>query len=164
MTSVSQKGWQYFASSKMPRLYWDFGLAKKSLEKNENPWTPCVTALYALSVSLDLMMKEGLENIFARHSRVGKMCRDGIKAMGLTPLADPKYASNTVTAVNLPLGVEYKALSKLLREEYKVVITGGQGTLDGKIFRIGHLGFVYEKDVEEVLAALKLAIPRVTPK
>lgn len=160
MVSLDQKAWQYFEKAKMPRFYWDFGRCRKSHEKLENPWTPCVPAIYAFSVSLDMMLKEGLNNVFARHIRVAKATREGCKALGLTLLADPKYASNTVTAVNLPPGVEYKNLSKILREEYKVVISGGQGALDGKIFRIGHLGWVNEKDIEEVMAALKLALPK----
>ncbi len=161
MVSVNQKGWQAFAAAKMPRFYWDFGRAKKSLENGENPWTPCLTGIYALSVSLDMILKEGLENVYARHARVAKATREGVKALGLTLLADPKFASNSVTAVNLPPGVEYKKLSKTLRDDYKVVISGGQGALDGKIFRIGHLGWVNEKDIEEVMSALKLALPKV---
>ncbi|MDP2917154.1 MAG: alanine--glyoxylate aminotransferase family protein [Dehalococcoidia bacterium] len=161
MVSINQKGWQANATAKMPRFYWDFGKAKKYLEINENPWTPCLPAIYAMSVSLDMMLEEGLNNIIARHARVAKAAREGVKALGLTPFADPKYASNTVTAVNLPQGVEYKKMSKMLREEYKVVVSGGQQSLDGKIFRIGHLGWVTEKDIEEVISALKLAIPKV---
>ncbi len=69
--------------------------------------------------------------------------------------------SNTVTAVKVPAGVDGKALNKLMREEYDTVLAGGQASLTGKIFRIGHLGLVNEKDINDCLAALKAALPRV---
>ena len=157
--SVSPKAWEFFNQAKMPRFYWDFGKAKKYLEKEETPWTPGITTVYALSTGLDILIKEGLQNIFARHARVARATREGVKALGLKQLADEKFASNTVTAVWLPAGIEYKALSKMLREEKEVVITGGQDTLEGKIFRIGHLGWVSENDMSIVIAALKKALP-----
>jgi aspartate aminotransferase-like enzyme len=70
------------------------------------------------------------------------------------------YASNTITAVNVPAGVEAKKLLQILRDEYKIVLAGGQAKLDGKIFRIGHLGWVEEKDMQEVLSGLKTALPK----
>jgi aspartate aminotransferase-like enzyme len=157
--SVSPKGWEYYAKAKMPRFYWDFGKAKQYLEKDETPWTPAITAIYALSIGLDILTKEGLQNIFARHAKVARATRDGIKALGLKQVADEKYASNTVTAVWLPAGIEYKALSKNLRDKFQVVITGGQGALDGKIFRIGHLGWVNENDIKECMTALTAVLP-----
>jgi aspartate aminotransferase-like enzyme len=159
--SISPKAWDFYAKAKMPRFYWDFGKAKSYLEKEENPWTPAITTVYALSVGLDMLIKEGLPNIVARHHRVAEATRSGVKAMGLKLLADEKFASDTVTAVMLPPGIEYKALSKILREEKQVVITGGQGALDGKIFRIGHLGWVEEKDIKECLDALKAVLPKM---
>ena len=159
--SVSPKAWEFFNQAKMPRFYWDFGKAKKYLEKEETPWTPGITTVYALSTGLDILMKEGLQNIFARHARVARATREGVKALGLKQLADEKFASNTVTAVWLPSGIEYKALSKMLREEKEVVITGGQDTLEGKIFRIGHLGWVEEKDIKECMDALRYVLPKL---
>jgi aspartate aminotransferase-like enzyme len=87
------------------------------------------------------------------------MTRDGIKKLGLPLFADPARASNTVTAVGIPGGLDGKKLRQVLREEYKVVLAGGQQTLDGKIFRIGHLGMVDEKDVKEILSAMKKVLP-----
>jgi aspartate aminotransferase-like enzyme len=158
--SVSQEAWKAFAQAKMPRFYWDFGKAKSYLEKGENPWTPAVSIVFALTVALDMILKEGIKNIFARHARVGKMTRDGIKALGLPLFADEKYASNTVTSVGIPEDLDGAKLRQILRTEYGVVLSGGQQKLDGKIFRIGHLGMVDEKDIQEVLAAIKAALPK----
>jgi aspartate aminotransferase-like enzyme len=88
------------------------------------------------------------------------MTRDGIRALGLPLFAEATHASNTVTAVGAPEGLDVKKLRQILREEYKVILGGGQQRLDGKVFRIGHLGLVSEADIKEVLAALKSALPK----
>ncbi|HTY82178.1 MAG TPA: alanine--glyoxylate aminotransferase family protein, partial [Dehalococcoidales bacterium] len=136
MVSVSADAWKAFAQAKMPRFYWDFGQAKKYLEKAENPWTPAVSIVFAFDVALDMILKEGLQNVFARHVKIAKMMRDGSKALGLSLFVEEKYASNTVTAVNIPEGMDGKKFREILRDEYKIVITGGQQKLDGKIERV----------------------------
>ena len=160
MVSVSEEGWRAHAEAKMPRFYWDFTKAKNSLEKGQTPWTPAVSIVFALQVALDMMLKEGLANIVARHARVGKAAREGIKSLGLSLFAEESHASNTVTAVAVPEGLDVKKLRKILKEEHRVVLAGGQQKLDGKIFRIGHLGWVNEKDIEAVISALKVALPQ----
>jgi aspartate aminotransferase-like enzyme len=160
MVSVSAEAWQAYAQAKMPRFYWDFGKCKSYYEKLENPFTPVVSVIVAFDAALDLMLKEGLANVFARHTRISQMAREGFKALGLSLFADPAHASNTVTAVSIPGGVDGKKLRQLLRDEYQVVVAGGQQSLDGKIFRVGHLGYVSENDIKEVLAAVKDALPK----
>jgi aspartate aminotransferase-like enzyme len=158
--SVSPEAWKVQAVAKIPHFYWDYARAKKSYdEKKENPWTPAVNIVYGLSVSLKMLHKEGMENVYKRHATCAQMMRDGIKKMGLPLFADPKYASNTVTAVSIPEGLDGKKLRQVLRDEYKVVLAGGQQTLDGKIFRIGHLGMVDEKDIKEILTAIQKVLP-----
>jgi len=160
--SVNQKAWEYFAKAKMPRFYWDLGKAKDYLAKEENPWTPAVNIIYGLPVSLDMILKEGLQNVFARHAKIAKICRDEAKAFGLKLVAeDEKFASNTVSSVYLPAGIDYKALSKNMRDEYKITITGGQGALDGKIFRVGHQGWVSEAAIKECMTALKAVLTKM---
>jgi aspartate aminotransferase-like enzyme len=107
-----------------------------------------------------MMLKEGLPNIFARHARLSQKVRDGVKAMGLSLFADPAHASNTVTSVAGSKGLDTKKLVKLMREEEHVVLAGGQRTLDGKIFRIGHLGWVNDKDIDNLLVSLKKMLPK----
>jgi aspartate aminotransferase-like enzyme len=161
MVSISERGWKAHAQARIPRFYWDFTKAKSYLEKNQTPWTPGISILFALDVSLDMMLKEGLANIFARHAKLGDMTRKGVKALGLTIFpTDEKYASNTVTAINASEKMNVSKLQQILREEYKVVVSGGQGDLTGKIFRIGHLGWVTEADIKETLAAIGKALPK----
>lgn len=159
--SVSPEAWKAHANAKMPRYYWDFTQAKRYFERGQTPWTPAVSVVFAMDVALDLMLEEGLDNIFARHARVAKAARDGVKQMGLSLFADEKYASNTVTAINAPEGLDVRDLRRILREKHEVVLGGGQGKLEGKIFRIGHMGWVDESNIEKVLICLKLALGEV---
>jgi aspartate aminotransferase-like enzyme len=160
MVSVSPEAWQAHAKAKMPRFYWDFAHARSYLEKGQTPWTPALSTVFALEVSLEMMLKEGLPNIIARHARVGNATRAGVKSLGLSLFADENYASNTVTAVAASDGLDSKKMLKILREEHQVVLGGGQQRLDGKIFRIGHLGWVTESDIETVISALKVVLPQ----
>lgn len=160
MVSVSKNAWQAYSEAKMPRYYFDFGKAKNYLEKEQTPWTPAVSICYALDAALDLILSEGLPNIFARHARVAQIAREGIKSMGLSLFPQEDHASNTVTAANASDKINASKLVQILRDEYDVVISGGQQKLSGKIFRIGHLGFVSEKDIKLVLEALNQALPK----
>ena len=160
MVSVSEKAWQAHTQAKMPRYYWDFTEAKDYLQRGQTPWTPAVSICYALDTTLDLMLSEGLPNIFARHAKIAQMTRKGIRALGLSLFTEDNYASNTVTAVKASDKLDVAKLIQVLRNEYNVVIAGGQRKLSGKIFRIGHLGLVEENDVITVLEALAKALPK----
>ena len=160
MVSVSQEAWQAHSKAKMPRFYWNFTRAKSYLEKWQTPWTPAISTVFALSISLEMMLREGLHNIIARHARVAKVARDGVKSLGLPLFADESYASNTVTAVASADGLDTKKMLQILREEHKVILGGGQQRLDGKIFRIGHLGWVTEDDIKTVISALGVTLPQ----
>ena len=160
MVSVSQEAWQAHSKAKMPRFYWDFTQAKNYLERGQTPWTPALSTIFALSTSLELMLKEGLPNIIARHARVSQVARDGIKSLGLSLFAPESHASNTVTAVAATNGLDAKELVRIMREEHKVVLSGGQQSLAGKIFRIGHMGWITEDDIEAVISALRVALPK----
>jgi len=160
MVSVSQEAWRAHDSARMPRFYWDFAQAKSYLEKGQTPWTPAISVVFVLSVALDMMLKEGLPNIIARHARVGGATREGVKSLGLSLFAEEAYASNTVTAVSSSDGLDTKKLLRILREEHRIVLGGGQQKLDGKIFRIGHLGWVTEDDIEAVISVLKVVLPQ----
>ncbi len=160
MVSVSQKAWQAQSQARMPRYYFDLAKAKSFLEKGQTPWTPAVSTFYALSTALELIEQEGLPNVFARHVRVATTAREGIKSLGLSLFPDEAFASNTVTAIKTPQGIDAKKLLQILREEYEVTLSGGQQKLEGKIFRIGHLGWVTEADIAEVITKLQVALPK----
>jgi aspartate aminotransferase-like enzyme len=146
----------------MPRFYFDLKAARQYLERGQTPWTPNVAAFYGLSAALDKLLDQGMESVFEHHAHIGQLTRDGVKELGLDLLAqDEARASNTVTAVKIPQGVDGPRLVRLMHDDEHVVLAGGQGKLVGKIFRIGHLGYVSREDIEEVLAALERVLPKV---
>jgi aspartate aminotransferase-like enzyme len=160
--AMSERGWKANESARMPRFYLDLAKARDFLQKGQTPFTPAVSIFFGLDVALERMVEEGPESIHTRHAKIGEMVREGVKALGLELLAeDEKYASNTVTAVKCPEGVDVKELRNTLEDEHKVVVAGGQGKLAGKIFRIGHLGLASEEDIRGTLEALAEALPRV---
>ncbi len=159
MVSISPRAWDAYKLARMPRFYWDLGKARASLERGQTPATPAVSILFALDVALGLMEREGMSNIFARHHRCAERTRRGVKDLGLDLFADEAHASDTVTAVKIPDDLDVSQLLQVLRSE-GVVLAGGQGPLAGKMFRIGHLGWINESDVDEILAALSRALPR----
>ena len=107
-----------------------------------------------------MMAREGQANIIARHRRVADLVRGRAKSLGLKLFPDEKFASNTVTCLRAPEGVEVKPMLKYLREEEGITLAGGQGQLEGKTFRIGHLGWVDEKDGEVVMKGVEKALAR----
>jgi aspartate aminotransferase-like enzyme len=160
MVAISDEAWKANAEAKMPRFYWDFAKAKSYLEKGQTPWTPAISVVFALEVALDMMLNEGLSKIIARHARMAEKTRKGVEALGLKLFAEEGYASNTVTSVAAPEGLDVKEMLRILREEHQTVLGGGQQHMAGKIFRIGHLGWVTDEDIDNVLAALKIALPQ----
>ena len=149
---MGERGWAANTEAKMPRFYFDAAKTRDSLAKLQNPWTPALTVYYAMDAAFETLRAEGLEGIFTRHQSIAQYTRDRVKAFGLALVpVDETYASNTVTAVWWPEGVDGKAISKRAREEFGLVIGGGQGKLEGKIFRVGHLGYVSKDDVVQAL-------------
>ncbi len=142
----------------MPRYYFDWELGRKSLEKWQHSTTPPLSIFYALDVSLEMMLAEGREAIFERHQRMGDYVRWRAKEMGLHLLADHKNASNTVTAIRIPEGIDSKRLLNTLREQDHIVFGGGQQHLEGKIFRVGHLGFFEEVDLVEAMDKMEMRL------
>ncbi len=162
MVSISTRAWQAVEQAKMPRFYFDLTKAKDFLEKSQTPWTPAVSQFYAMDVALNTLIAEGIGGIVERHVGLGEHTRRGVKALGLELFAaDEASASNTVTAVKVPDGVDGGALNKMMREEYGVVMAGGQAKLAGKIFRIGHLGWASVEDLDATFDALRQALPRL---
>jgi aspartate aminotransferase-like enzyme len=158
--SVSPRAWERQARSSLPKFYFDWQLARRSAEKGETPWTPAVSLFYALQVGLQIMREEGLAQIFERHRQLAQFTRDGLADLGVRLFADARFASPTVTTAHVPEGVDARGLLKALQERHGVVLAGGQAELEGKIFRIGHMGWVQQEDLAAVLRALQVELDR----
>jgi len=162
MISVSPLAWEYYEKAKLPRFYWDIKLAKKFLDDGATPFTPAISQIFALRKSLDNILSRGLENNFKRHEILGNAVRKGISSIGIFKLlAEEKYASNTVTAVVPPPELNPDDLRKRLRQEFGVVLAGGQGELKGKIFRIGHVGYIEPSDILITLSSIEIILERM---
>lgn len=154
MLSVSTRAWAAHSAAKLPRYYWDFTEAKRYLEKWETPYTPAVSLLYALQASLALITQEGLPNVFARHERLRDRVRSAVRRMDLSLFAPDAIASRTVTAIHVPPGLTASDMLAAMRDR-GVIIAGGQDAYKEQIIRIGHMGFVTEHDIDEVMSALE---------
>lgn len=161
MAVMSERAWEAHLEARMPRFYWDFSKARKYGERGTAPFTPAVSVVYALHEALRLMSAEGQEAVFARHHRLATRIRKGIEELNLELFADPSVRSDAVTAVRVPQDVDGKGLLRVLRERYGVVLAGGQGNLEGTIFRIGHLGWIRDEDVDQLLDALRAALEEI---
>lgn len=145
-------------TARLPRFYFDWESTRKKLELGQHPTTPPVSLFFALDLAMEEMLAEGRTAIFERHQRIGDYVRWRAKDMGLKLLADHAYASNTVTAILAPEGIHTKTLLKTLREEDHIVLGGGQEQLDGKVFRVGHLGFFQEVELVEAMDKIELRL------
>ena len=161
--SISPRAWEASKEAKLPRFYFDFGRHKSYFEQGQTPWTPAVSVMYSLDVTLSAMLANGMGAVHEHHASIGRRAREGVKSLGLKLFAtDERYASDTVTSIHGPEGVNLGDLLKLLRTEYNTVLAAGQGPMMlGKVFRIGHMGYVSEADIDAVLDALREALPRV---
>lgn len=160
--SVNERAWERAAQTegKQPRFYFDLKRHAESAKTGQTPWTPAVSVWFQLDRSLEIMFAEGMENIYARHRRIGSMVRDGVRALGLELLADEGVESDTVTAIKIPAGVDGGQVTKIAREEFQTVFAGGQGALRGKLLRFGHLGYVNDDDVRAGLDALEKSLAK----
>ncbi len=152
--SVSQKAWQLVEDSRCPKYYFDLKEAKKALDKTDTPFTPAITLIIALCESLKMIKQDGLENVFLRHKKMADATRAAMKALGLELFA-PLAASDVVTAVKVPQGIDGEKMVKTMRDTYGVTIAGGQAELKGKVFRIAHMGFIEEFDIIAGISCLE---------
>ncbi|GAC1338129.1 MAG: alanine--glyoxylate aminotransferase family protein [Candidatus Dormibacteria bacterium] len=157
MIAVSKAALAAAESSTCPSFYWNFAREKKFQDKQQTYTTPPIQVMYAVQEGLRMIEEEGLENVYARHRRCADMVRAGVEAIGLRLFATPEHRSNTVTAIHAPVddAAALKSLLGDLRTQRGLVLAGGQGQLVGRIFRIGHLGAVDERDVYSILATLE---------
>jgi len=156
--AVGPKAWEAYKTANLPRFYLDLGKARKDAAKNSTPFTTSVNMVMALQASLEIMQREGLENIFARHLRHRDATRAAMKALNLPLLAPDEAASHSITAVIPPEGLEAEKIRATIKKKFDIVMAGGQDHLNGKIFRIGHLGFVGDRDILTAISALEASI------
>jgi aspartate aminotransferase-like enzyme len=155
--AMSDRAWAAYATSDLPKFYLDLGPYRKTAAKDSNPFTPAVNLYFGLEAALDMMQKEGLEAIFARHERHRAAAQAGMEAIGLPLFAAKGHGSPAITAV-APEGLDAELLRKTVKEKFDILLAGGQDHLKGKVFRIGHLGYVCDRDVLTAVSAIEATL------
>jgi aspartate aminotransferase-like enzyme len=158
--SVSDKAWKIVEKSKLPRYYFDYAKERKSLAKGESSYTPATSLIVTLHAALQYIKKLGLENLIGNAALLAEATREAATALGLTHFA-PDSPANAMTAINAPAGIESTKVVKEMRSRFGAILTDGQGSMKGHMFRIAHLGYYDFLDLIAVLGALEIALVKV---
>ncbi len=155
--SVSKKAWEASKSSDLPKFYLDLQSYKKSLLNNSNPYTPAVNLMFALDESLKMMREEGLDNIFKKHEKHKLATSEAAKELKLNLFAKEGSLSPAITAIEAK-DFDAELFRKTIQIKYGIQLAGGQDHLKGKIFRVGHLGYISDHDIISVISAIGLTL------
>jgi aspartate aminotransferase-like enzyme len=155
--ALSDKAWKFVERSDLPKYYFDFKKELKSAKKNQSSYTPAISLYVGLRETLNMIRKEGLENVFRRHENLAAATRAAVKALGLELFA-PETPSNALTAVKIPMGIDGLKLQDLFFEKFGITVAEGQDRVKGKIIRIAHLGYYERLDMIMVISALEMLL------
>ena len=159
IVAVSQKALAAHRSAKCPRCFFDFADMIRTNKDGFFPYTPATTLLRGLRASVDMLLAEGLDNVFARHRRVAEGARLGVAAWGLKLCAkEPKWHSDTVTAICVPAGFNSDDVVKTAYYRYRMSLGVGLSKVAGRVFRIGHIGHINEITILQALAGCEMAL------
>ena len=159
--AISHKALEASKKATMPKHYWDWNAMLENNKTGFYPYTPATTLIYGLDEALDMLMEEGLDNVFARHARLAEATRLAVKAWGLEILCkNPAEYSNTLTTVLLPEGYDADNLRKTILDEYNMSLGASFKKVQGKVFRIGHLGDLNEIMLMGVLSGVEMGLTK----
>jgi aspartate aminotransferase-like enzyme len=159
IVAVGERCRAAYQRSRYPRFFWDYEAMRKAAGEGSGPTTPPLSLLYAFDAALNMMLDEGIEQVWARHASLGAQMRAGVERLGLALFADPAWASNTVTAIRMPAGVSSAAVIKTLATDHGIDVASWQGKGEEQVIRVGHMGWCDAEDLEIVLDALAEVIP-----
>jgi len=155
--TLSDRAWDRTKKAKLPRFYFDLNLERKNQQKGSGAFTPAVSLIFGLRASLNMMEREGLDKVYARHARLCRATRAAATALGLKLLA-PDSPSPAATGLYLPEGIDADRVLEYLRDHMSVTLAEGQDQLKGKVVRIAHVGYMGAFDVVTAIAALEMAL------
>jgi aspartate aminotransferase-like enzyme len=155
--AFSDRAWEKTKQAKLPRFYFDLNLERKNQQKGSGAFTPAVSLIFGLRASLEMMEREGLEKVYARHARMCRATRAAATALGLKLLA-PQSPSPAATGIYMPDGIDADQVLDYLRDKMNVTLAEGQDQLKGKVIRIAHVGYMGAFDVITAIAALEMAL------
>ena len=156
---ASAKALEANKTAKYPKGYWKWAPILAQNKDGMFPYTPATNMLFALREALTMLQEEGMQAVFARHARLAEATRRAVQAWGLENVCkDPKYASNTVTSIYTPEGVNADQVRNVIYDKFNIALGSGLGQLAGKNFRIGHLGDFNETMLTGVLAGVEVGM------
>ncbi len=156
---VSEKALEAGKSASLPRCFFDYRDMIKANAQGYFPYTPATTLLRGLRASVDMLLEEGLSNVFARHHRLASAVRAAVDAWGLHNCAQaPRWFSDTVTAVVVPDTFDANDIIKTAYHRYDLSLGAGLNKVAGRVFRIGHLGWMNELMILQALGGVELAM------
>jgi alanine-glyoxylate transaminase / serine-glyoxylate transaminase / serine-pyruvate transaminase len=159
IVAVSPKALEAAKSAKCPRGFFEFADMIRANKDGYFPYTPATTLMRGLRASVDLLLGEGLENVFARHNRLAESVRLAVKEWGLTLCAkEPKWHSDTVAAICVPKGFNSDDVVKTAYHRYRMSLGVGLSKVAGRVFRIGHIGNINELMILQALAGCEMAL------
>jgi aspartate aminotransferase-like enzyme len=155
--ALSERAWERTGKAKLPRFYFDLRLERKNQQKGSGAFTPAVSLIFGLRASLEMMQREGLDRIYARHARMARATRAAATALGLQLLA-PESPSPAATGVILPEAFDADQVLDYLRDHMGITLAEGQDQLRGKVIRIAHVGYMGAFDIVVAIAGLEMAL------
>ena len=160
--AASDKAFAMHEKCQYPSFYFDWTAHRKNLADDTTPWTPAVNLVVTLHKALEMMKKEGLENIYARHEKIALTLRKAVKSIGLELFVkDDNNASYAITSILPPEGISVPDIRASFKKDFDIVVANGQKTLKDKIFRMGTLGFVCERDLLTAVASLEAVLTKL---
>jgi alanine-glyoxylate transaminase/serine-glyoxylate transaminase/serine-pyruvate transaminase len=157
--AVSEKALKASSSARMPRSYWDWQAMITANQTGFFPYTPSTNLLFGLREALQMIQEEGMDNVIARHNRFGEAARRAVRAWGLeVNCLNPQEYSNAVTAVRVPEGHDADALRKKILEKFNLSLGNGLGKVQGKVFRIGHMGDFNDLMLAGTLSGIEMGL------
>ncbi len=161
--AVSDRAWDVAQTAANPRYYFDWRIYHRygELPDPENPWTPAISVMQGLDAALELYAAEGLEPSLRRHEMLSRAVKEGAQALGLDLFGEGLEHNWTVTAITAPEGIDANTITARIRSDFGIVLAPGQGPLKGRVFRIGHFGYVSDLDILRGLAALEMTLERL---
>lgn len=163
--TANEKAWKVYEQCKYPSFYFDWAAHRKSVRANSTPFTPAVNLIAGLNVALKMIKEEGIDNMNARHKRHAMALRHALKAINLKLLVElDENASHSITSILPPEGITVPDIRKALKEDYDIVVANGQNQLKDKIFRMGTLGFVCDRDLIASVGALEAVLYKLGHK
>lgn len=163
--AANERAWALHEKCENPSFYFNWDAYKKSVTDNSTPFTPAVNLIVALNQALKIMKNEGLENIYSRHALIAKALRNAMKAIGLKLVVeDEAIASKSITSIYPPDGISVPDIRSTLKKDFDIVVANGQNNLKDKIFRVGTLGFVSQRDMLTAVASIEAAFAKLGHK